>query len=100
MCFDVSLCVCFSPYYSKMRKVVKKQVYVCVCVCVCVQYIRVSSETSAEVLYQLMTECWKLNPPNLLISVTGGAKNFYMKTHLKDKFRRGLIKVAQTTGTH
>ncbi|XP_017547069.2 transient receptor potential cation channel subfamily M member 2 [Pygocentrus nattereri] len=62
------------------------------------KYIRVSSETSAEVLYQLMTERWKLNPPNLLISVTGGAKNFYMKTHLKDKFRRGLIKVAQTTG--
>ncbi|KAI4893011.1 hypothetical protein NFI96_027337 [Prochilodus magdalenae] len=62
------------------------------------KYIRVSSETSAELLYQLMTERWKLNPPNLLISVTGGAKNFYMRTHLKDKFRRGLMKVAQTTG--
>ncbi|XP_072541667.1 transient receptor potential cation channel subfamily M member 2 [Salminus brasiliensis] len=62
------------------------------------KYIRVSSETSAEVLYQLMTERWKLHPPNLLISVTGGAKNFYIKTHLKDKFRRGLIKVAQSTG--
>ncbi|KAI2660922.1 Transient receptor potential cation channel subfamily M member 2 [Labeo rohita] len=43
-------------------------------------------------LYQLMTEHWKLRSPNLLISVTGGAKNFYIKTHLKDKFRRGLIK--------
>ncbi|XP_076858615.1 transient receptor potential cation channel subfamily M member 2 isoform X2 [Brachyhypopomus gauderio] len=62
------------------------------------KYVRVSSETSAEVLYQLMIEYWNLQPPNLLISVTGGAKNFNMKTHLKEKFRRGLIKVAQTTG--
>uniref|UniRef100_A0A4W4H3K8 TRPM SLOG domain-containing protein n=1 Tax=Electrophorus electricus TaxID=8005 RepID=A0A4W4H3K8_ELEEL len=62
------------------------------------KYVRVSSGTSAEVLYQLMTEHWKLQPPNLLISVTGGAKNFNMKTRLKDKFHRGLIKVAQTTG--
>ncbi|KAG9271648.1 transient receptor potential cation channel subfamily M member 2-like [Astyanax mexicanus] len=62
------------------------------------KYIRVSSNTRVDLLYQLMTEQWKLHPPNLLISVTGGAKNFYMKTHLKDKFRRGLIKVAQSTG--
>ncbi|XP_066542040.1 transient receptor potential cation channel subfamily M member 2-like [Hoplias malabaricus] len=62
------------------------------------KYIRVSSETSPEILYELMTEHWKLKPPNLLISVTGGAKNFYMKAHLKNKFRRGLIKVAKTTG--
>ncbi|XP_056127350.1 transient receptor potential cation channel subfamily M member 2 [Rhinichthys klamathensis goyatoka] len=62
------------------------------------KYVRVSSDTTCESLYQLMTEQWKLRSPNLLISVTGGAKNFYMKNHLKDKFRRGLIKVAQTTG--
>ncbi|XP_062862686.1 transient receptor potential cation channel subfamily M member 2 [Trichomycterus rosablanca] len=62
------------------------------------KYIRVSSETSSDLLYQLMTELWQLQPPNLLISVTGGAKNFDMKTQLKNKFRRGLIKVAQTTG--
>ncbi|XP_077071926.1 transient receptor potential cation channel subfamily M member 2 isoform X3 [Siphateles boraxobius] len=63
------------------------------------KYVRVSDMTCAIAsLYQLMTEQWKLRSPNLLISVTGGAKNFYMKNHLKDKFRRGLIKVAQTTG--
>ncbi|XP_039539523.1 transient receptor potential cation channel subfamily M member 2 isoform X2 [Pimephales promelas] len=62
------------------------------------KYVRVSSSTTCESLYQLMTEQWKLRPPNLLVSVTGGAKNFNMKNHLKDKFRRGLIKVAQTTG--
>ncbi|XP_061143606.1 transient receptor potential cation channel subfamily M member 2 isoform X3 [Syngnathus typhle] len=62
------------------------------------KYARVSTETSPEVLYQLMTEQWKVFPPNLLISVTGGAKNFYLKTRLKNIFQRGLIKVAQTTG--
>ncbi|XP_072556390.1 transient receptor potential cation channel subfamily M member 2 isoform X3 [Paramormyrops kingsleyae] len=62
------------------------------------KYIRVSTDTSSETLYELLTEHWRLRPPNLLISVTGGAKNFYMKTRLKEMFRRGLIKVAQTTG--
>ncbi|XP_077393579.1 transient receptor potential cation channel subfamily M member 2 [Festucalex cinctus] len=62
------------------------------------KYARVSTDTNPEVLYQLMTEQWKLSPPNLLISVTGGAKNFYLKTRLKNVFQRGLIKVAQTTG--
>ncbi|KAM7380643.1 hypothetical protein PAMP_003923 [Pampus punctatissimus] len=62
------------------------------------KYARVSTDTSPEVLYQLLTDQWKLSPPKLLISVTGGAKNFYLKTHLKKAFHRGLIKVAQTTG--
>uniref|UniRef100_A0A3Q2ZJC6 Transient receptor potential cation channel, subfamily M, member 2 n=1 Tax=Hippocampus comes TaxID=109280 RepID=A0A3Q2ZJC6_HIPCM len=62
------------------------------------KYARVSTDTTPEVLYQLMTEQWKVSPPNLLISVTGGAKNFYLKTRLKNVFQRGLIKVAQTTG--
>uniref|UniRef100_A0A8C6UJC9 Transient receptor potential cation channel, subfamily M, member 2 n=1 Tax=Neogobius melanostomus TaxID=47308 RepID=A0A8C6UJC9_9GOBI len=62
------------------------------------QYVRVSSDTRPEVLYELLTEQWKLTPPNLLISVTGGAKNFYLKARLKNMFHRGLIKVAQTTG--
>uniref|UniRef100_A0A3Q3KGY4 Transient receptor potential cation channel, subfamily M, member 2 n=1 Tax=Mastacembelus armatus TaxID=205130 RepID=A0A3Q3KGY4_9TELE len=62
------------------------------------KYARVSTNTSPDILYQLLTEQWKLSPPNLLISVTGGAKDFYLKARLKNMFRRGLIKVAQTTG--
>ncbi|XP_042350815.1 transient receptor potential cation channel subfamily M member 2 [Plectropomus leopardus] len=62
------------------------------------KYVRVSTDTSPEILYQLLTDQWKLSPPNLLISVTGGAKNFYLKARLKNMFHRGLIKVAQTTG--
>uniref|UniRef100_A0A8C5Q425 Transient receptor potential cation channel subfamily M member 2 n=1 Tax=Leptobrachium leishanense TaxID=445787 RepID=A0A8C5Q425_9ANUR len=62
------------------------------------QYVRVSSDTTSDVLYQLMTEHWGLEVPNLLISVTGGAKNFRMKMRLKNIFRRGLVRAAQTTG--
>ncbi|MED6272277.1 Transient receptor putative cation channel subfamily M member 2, partial [Characodon lateralis] len=62
------------------------------------KYARVSEDTRPDVLYKLLTNQWKLSPPNLLISVTGGAKNFYLKSQLKKVFHRGLIKVAQTTG--
>ncbi|XP_030642539.1 transient receptor potential cation channel subfamily M member 2-like [Chanos chanos] len=62
------------------------------------KYVRVSSDTEPKTLYELLIRHWKLQPPNLLISVTGGAKNFQMKDHLKRTFRKGLIKVAQTTG--
>ncbi|TNN03107.1 hypothetical protein fugu_000136 [Takifugu bimaculatus] len=62
------------------------------------KYARVSTDTTPEILYQLLTDWWKIPPPNLLISVTGGAKNFHLKARLKKMFHRGLIKVAQTTG--
>uniref|UniRef100_A0A3B3XCU5 TRPM SLOG domain-containing protein n=1 Tax=Poecilia mexicana TaxID=48701 RepID=A0A3B3XCU5_9TELE len=61
-------------------------------------YVRVSADTEATVLYKLLTEQWELSPPKLVISVTGGAKNFYLKSHLKKVFYRGLMKIAQTTG--
>ncbi|XP_025027088.1 transient receptor potential cation channel subfamily M member 2 [Python bivittatus] len=62
------------------------------------KYVRVSSSTSPKTLYQLITQYWGLDIPNLLISVTGGAKNFSMKMRLKNIFRQGLVKVVQTTG--
>lgn len=68
------------------------------CPFVCSQYARVSTDTSPDVLYQLLTDWWKIPPPNLLISVTGGAKNFHLKARFRKMFHRGLIKVAQTTG--
>ncbi|XP_059502989.1 transient receptor potential cation channel subfamily M member 2 isoform X2 [Stegostoma tigrinum] len=62
------------------------------------KYARVSNDTAPATLYHLMTEYWGLTPPHLLISVTGGAKNFHLKPGLRVMFRRGLIKVAQSTG--
>ena len=63
------------------------------------QYVRLSQDTPPSVIYHLMTQYWGLDVPNLLISVTGGAKDFNMKPRLKSIFRRGLVKVAQTTGS-
>lgn len=61
--------------------------------------MRISQDTPPSVIYHLMTQHWGLDVPNLLISVTGGAKDFHMKPRLKSIFRRGLVKVAQTTGS-
>jgi transient receptor potential cation channel subfamily M protein 2 len=49
-------------------------------------------------MLDLMMQVWGLDKPNLLISVTGGAKNFQMNKRLKETFRRGLMKTALTTG--
>ena len=62
------------------------------------QYVRVDVETPDKDLIDLLLHCWKLKKPNLLISVTGGAKNFHMKATLREVFRRGLIKVSRSTG--
>ena len=49
-------------------------------------------------ILRLMRSKWDLDIPNLVISVTGGAKSFYLKPGLKEVFTKGLIKVAVSTG--
>ncbi|XP_035695369.1 uncharacterized protein LOC118429100 [Branchiostoma floridae] len=61
-------------------------------------YIRVSLNVRPEALWELMTKHWQLEPPNLLISVTGGAKKFLLKERLKNIFKIGLVKASQSTG--
>lgn len=62
------------------------------------RYVRVDYKTDMDLIIDLIKNQWKLHLPNLLISVTGGAKNFQMKPQLKEVFRRGLVKVARSTG--
>ncbi|KAI0235841.1 hypothetical protein LSAT2_013614 [Lamellibrachia satsuma] len=62
------------------------------------QYVRVDHKTDMDVMMKLLKKCWDMEAPNLLISVTGGAKNFMMRPRLKEMFRRGLINVAKSTG--
>ncbi|XP_069615725.1 transient receptor potential cation channel subfamily M member 2-like [Ranitomeya imitator] len=62
------------------------------------KYVRASCDTKPSVLFDLMTEQWGLSMPSLLISVTGGAKNFNISPRLKNQFSRGLVKAAQSTG--
>ncbi|KAG8546004.1 hypothetical protein GDO81_019918 [Engystomops pustulosus] len=62
------------------------------------KYVRASCDTNPSVLFELMTQQWGLSVPSLLISVTGGAKNFNISPRLKNQFSRGLVKAAQSTG--
>nr|6CO7_A Chain A, Predicted protein [Nematostella vectensis]6CO7_B Chain B, Predicted protein [Nematostella vectensis]6CO7_C Chain C, Predicted protein [Nematostella vectensis]6CO7_D Chain D, Predicted protein [Nematostella vectensis] len=61
-------------------------------------YLRMSHDTDANLVITLMLKRWNLEIPNLVISVTGGAKSFVLKPRLREMFRRGLIKAAKTTG--
>lgn len=61
------------------------------------QYLRLSCDTDAETLYELLTQHWHLKTPNLVISVTGGAKNFALKPRMRKIFSR-LIYIAQSKG--
>ncbi|XP_019378904.1 PREDICTED: transient receptor potential cation channel subfamily M member 8 [Gavialis gangeticus] len=61
------------------------------------KYIRLSCDTDSETLYELMTQHWHLKTPNLVISVTGGAKNFALKPRMRKIFSR-LIFIAQSKG--
>eukprot|EP00112_Aurelia_sp_Birch-Aquarium-sp1_P004640 Seg1525.12 transcript_id=Seg1525.12/GoldUCD/mRNA.D3Y31 product="Transient receptor potential cation channel subfamily M member 7" protein_id=Seg1525.12/GoldUCD/D3Y31 len=62
------------------------------------KYIRLSNDTEAKDALKLLLKEWKLEFPNLLVSVTGGAKTFKLPLKLKQQFSNGLHKVAQTTG--
>jgi len=51
-------------------------------------------------IVNIMRNQWNMERPNLLISVTGGAKDFAVKPGLMEVFRHGLIKAAESTGIH
>ena len=63
-----------------------------------IQFIRVDHNTDMKSMTHLLQDLWYLPTPNLLISVTGGAKDFTMVPGLKEVFRRGLMKAAESTG--
>ena len=58
------------------------------------QFIQVSNESLPQKIFELMTEIWKVDKPQILISVTGGAKSFNLNPKLKDMFVNGLRKVS------
>ncbi|CAF4288157.1 unnamed protein product, partial [Rotaria sp. Silwood2] len=61
------------------------------------QYIRLSLNTNAETIVKFMQQGWNLPKPDLIISVTGGAKNCDMSARLRKIFQSGLVAVAITT---
>ena len=64
------------------------------------QYLRLCSDDSVEDAFAMMKRFWRImepNPPNLVISVVGGAKNFKLDGRMRQTFSNGLIKVFYAT---
>jgi transient receptor potential cation channel subfamily M protein 8 len=61
------------------------------------QYIHLALQTSADKVVEFMQKGWGLPTPDLIISVTGGAKNCDLSARLRKIFQRGLVAAAVTT---
>eukprot|EP00057_Strongylocentrotus_purpuratus_P006530 XP_011661004.1 PREDICTED: transient receptor potential cation channel subfamily M member 1 isoform X3 [Strongylocentrotus purpuratus] len=61
-----------------------------------VKYVRISNNTDPKLALKILTKYWKLSIPQLVISVSGGAKNFKLNAQDQATFNRGLIKAIQT----
>ncbi|XP_064616480.1 transient receptor potential cation channel subfamily M member 6-like isoform X2 [Liolophura sinensis] len=63
------------------------------------KFIRVSDEDKVEDVWNFLKTTWRLMSPapDLIISVVGGAKNFRLEGLARDKFKNGLLKIAETT---
>ncbi len=64
------------------------------------KFLRVHYNTPVESVISVMFDCWKLYRPSIIISVTGGAKNFNVKTNLRNILKRGIVKAALSTGLY
>ncbi|PAA74606.1 hypothetical protein BOX15_Mlig004825g3 [Macrostomum lignano] len=62
------------------------------------KYVRMDAATDPETVKSLLMEIWGLQPPNMIISVTGGAKKLKLNKRLKKAFKKGLMDAAKTTG--
>jgi hypothetical protein len=61
------------------------------------QYIHLALKTDAETVVKFMTEAWHLRTPDLIISITGGAKYSELSARLRKTFQIGLVSAAATT---
>ncbi|CAF4304374.1 unnamed protein product, partial [Adineta steineri] len=61
-------------------------------------FIRIPSNASPSYVKQLVVQRCANKRPSLVISVTGSAREYNMKSKLFRIFRQGLLKVVKTTG--
>ncbi|TNN39423.1 Transient receptor potential cation channel subfamily M member 4 [Liparis tanakae] len=61
-------------------------------------FLRLSSDTSPQIVYTLMMTHWGLPLPNLVVSLVGGEGHEKIKTWVRDVLRNGLVRAAQSTG--
>ena len=60
-------------------------------------YMRLALKTPNESILELIEKGFHLSKPNLIISITGGAKHFHLSPRLNRAFEEGLIQAAKTT---
>jgi len=58
----------------------------------------VSEDPGVSDVWKHVADEWKLGQPKMIISVTGGAKEFDMDPRLLTSFKRGLMKAVTATG--
>lgn len=68
------------------------------------KYVRLTSDVSMDAVMILLKDYWRLCEPEwpqLVLSVTGGAKNFHLDARRKQVFSDGLLQVRERdTRTH
>lgn len=64
------------------------------------QYLRLDSGTDLDKVWTVLTECWCLPYPTLVISVTGCSGNLNLKPRLKTVFKQGLVNAVASTGRY
>ena len=62
-----------------------------------IQFVKVSDKVDVKYLMKTIYEKWDLKP-KLVISVTGGAWNFPVNSHVREVFRKGIVEAAKSTG--
>uniref|UniRef100_A0A4W4GB50 TRPM SLOG domain-containing protein n=1 Tax=Electrophorus electricus TaxID=8005 RepID=A0A4W4GB50_ELEEL len=65
--------------------------------CLNPQFIRLSCDTPAKIVFDLMTSDWGLSAPNLVLSLVGGGHE-KVKGWVREVLRKDLVRAAQSTG--
>ncbi|XP_072049892.1 transient receptor potential cation channel subfamily M member 2-like isoform X2 [Amphiura filiformis] len=63
------------------------------------KYVRLADDTNPKLILELLRRKWKLDTPELVISVTGGRKNFKLNPEEKRQFQRAIKEVSQSKKT-
>ncbi|CAF0940636.1 unnamed protein product [Adineta steineri] len=61
-------------------------------------YLRLAYDTNPGQIVHLFTKQWRLQLPNLIVSIHGGIQNFDLQPRLRQVLKRGLLKAAKTAG--
>jgi transient receptor potential cation channel subfamily M protein 3 len=58
------------------------------------KYLRVDFRTPVDSVFGILFDSWRLYRPNILISITGGAKSLNIKPSLKKALKKGIVNAA------